>query len=104
MPSNSSMVSPSGARRLAATSTAVLCEAARRLPEIARIFIDDLCRGFRALIQPLDRRDLVAGGLAAGEHVLRTLDGGHHVMRIGVNDGVGIAGDRDMSFPEDQIA
>ena len=31
-------------------------------------------------------------------------DHGRHVMRIGVNDGVGIARDRDMAFPENQVA
>ena len=40
IPSKISMVTPAGARRLAACSTAVFSEVARRLPEIARIFID----------------------------------------------------------------
>ena len=31
-------------------------------------------------------------------------DRGRHVMRVGVNDGVGIAHDRDVAFPENQIA
>src|SRR5579872_3637854 len=55
-------------------------------------------------IQPLDRRYRAARGLDAGDHLLRALDRRHHVMRIGVNDGGGIARDCDMPLPENQIA
>ena len=48
--------------------------------------------------------DLAAGGLDARDGVAGVFDHGRHVMRVGVNDGVGIARDRDMAFPEDQVA
>ena len=54
--------------------------------------------------QPLDRGDLAAGGLDARDGVGGVFDHGRHVMRVGVNDGVGIARDRDMAFPENQVA
>ena len=54
--------------------------------------------------QPLDRRDLAARGLDAGDGVACVFDHGRHVMGVGVNDGVGVAHDRDMAFPEDQVA
>ena len=56
------------------------------------------------LTQPLDRGDLAAGGLDAGDGVAGVFDHGRHVMGVGMNDGVGVAHDRDMAFPEDQIA
>src|SRR5215470_865155 len=55
-------------------------------------------------LQPLDRDDLAAGRLDPRNGIFRVLDHGRHVMRVGVHDGVGIAYDRDMAFPEDQVA
>src|ERR1700683_1643886 len=65
-----------------------------------------ICRWGSApgLIQPLDRRDVAAGGLDARDRLLRTLDGRGHVMCVGMDDSLAIAGDRDMAFPENQIA
>ena len=53
---------------------------------------------------PLDRHDLAAGRLDPRDRLARVFDRGRHVMRVGVNDGVGVAHDRDMAFPEDQVA
>ena len=55
-------------------------------------------------LQPLDRRDLAARRLDARDRLVRVLDRGRHVMRVGVHDGVGVAHDRDMALPEDQVA
>ena len=55
-------------------------------------------------LQPLDRRDLAAGRLDPRDRLARVLDHRRHVMRVGVHDGVGIAHDRDVALPEDQVA
>src|SRR5262245_58800939 len=66
--------------------------------------------GFAALypsyeaLQPLDRDDFVAGRLDPRHRRAGVLDHGRHVMRVGMHDAVGIAHDRDMAFPEDQVA
>src|SRR5262249_38882785 len=70
---------------------------------------DLLCMGLfsrfciRAL-QPLDRDYLAAGRLDPRHRIFRVLDHGRHVMCIGVHDGLGVANDGDMAFPEDQVA
>src|SRR5579863_6100819 len=90
--------------RVAASPTATSacsCNAAGPVP----CSNQDLSMGSApGLIQPLDRRDAVAGGLDARDRLLRTLDGRGHVMRVGMDDSLAIAGDRDMAFPENQIA
>src|SRR5215211_1331483 len=50
------------------------------------------------------RADLAARGPDARDGVLCILDHGRHVMRVGVHDGLGVAHDRHMALPEDQIA
>src|ERR1700761_3803856 len=59
---------------------------------------------WRSSLQALDRGDLAAGRLDAGDGVFCVLDRGRHVVRIGVDNAVGIADDRDMAFPENQVA
>src|SRR5664280_3400739 len=54
--------------------------------------------------QPLDRSDLAARGLDARDGVACVLDHGGHVVRVGVNDAVGIPHNSYMAFPEHQIA
>src|SRR5882757_8605213 len=54
--------------------------------------------------QPLDRDNFAARGLDAGDDVADVFDHRCHVMGVGVDDGVAVAGDCDMAFPEDQIA
>src|ERR1700735_4826445 len=54
--------------------------------------------------QPLDGCDLVARGLDSRDGATCRLDGRSHVVSVGMNDGGRVANDRDMAFPEDQVA
>src|SRR6266850_2752255 len=54
--------------------------------------------------EPLDRADFAARGLDARDGLAGVFDCRGHVMRVGVDDGVGVAHDGDMAFPEHQIA
>src|SRR5262249_50216417 len=47
--------------------------------------------------------DLAAGGLDARNRFARALDHGRHVVGVGVNDRIGVAHDRDMALPENQV-
>src|SRR5256885_8234610 len=57
-----------------------------------------------ALTKPLDGGDLAAGDLDARDGLAGVFDHGGHVVGVGVNDVLGIPRDRDMAFPENQIA
>src|SRR5579872_2629308 len=63
------------------------------------------CRDdWRGLTQSSERGDVVAGSRNARDRLICGLDDGSHVMGVGMNDGAGVAGDRDMPIPEYQIA
>jgi hypothetical protein len=55
-------------------------------------------------VEPLDAADLAARGPDSGNGGAGVFHGGRHVMRIGVDDAVGVARDRHVAFPENQIA
>jgi hypothetical protein len=61
------------------------------------------CLKIGSALKPLDRRDLVSGGLDPRDGLSCVFDHGRHVMRVGVDDRVFIPCDRDMAFPENQI-
>ena len=55
-------------------------------------------------LQPLDRRYFASRRPDPRDRFARVLHHRRHVMGIGVHDGVAIPHDRDVTFPEDQIA
>src|ERR1700722_4367612 len=55
-------------------------------------------------LQPLDRNDLAARSADAGNGFAGVFNDGRHVVRVGVNNGVGIPRDRNMAVPENQVA
>src|SRR5579871_3574702 len=68
---------------------------ATRPPETARS---------RRNSEPLDCSNLASPGLDAGDRVVDVLECGRHVKGVGMHERVGVAHDRDMAFPEDEIA
>src|SRR5690349_9511341 len=56
-----------------------------------------------AKVQPFDRNDLRSRGLDTRHRITPILDHRSHMMGVGVNDCVGVAHDRDMTFPEHQV-
>ena len=62
------------------------------------------CLKIGSASKPLDRRDLAAGGLDPRDGLSGVFDHGCHVVRIGMNDCGRVARDRDMAFPENQVA
>src|SRR5215471_2909624 len=65
---------------------------------------NELWRNQDTLADPFHRGHFSTGGLDACEGVLCRLNCDRHVMRIGVDDAVRVAGDRDMTFPENEVA
>src|SRR5690349_7847138 len=58
----------------------------------------------RPLLQPLDRLHFAAGRFDPSNRFARVLHHRRHVMGVGVHDSVAIPHDRDVAFPENQVA
>jgi hypothetical protein len=66
--------------------------------------VEDRRPAMTSASQPLDAGNAAARGLDARDGAASIFDHRRHMVRVGVNDAVGVARDGDMAFPEDQVA